>query len=51
MKRRNHKQKSNYINKLRREDEKRIIESGPSIPKKPSLFDSKVTINKSGCSC
>ncbi len=40
MRKTNHRLKSNILYRIRREETKRILESGSSIPSKPSLFNS-----------
>jgi hypothetical protein len=44
MKKRNHLLTSNYIYKIRREENIRILETGSNLPNRPSLFDSSVKL-------
>jgi len=43
MKNENRRINSNYIYKIRQEDDKRMIDSGSYIPNGPSLFSEKIT--------
>ena len=46
MKKQNHRIRSNYIYKLRKKEEERILECGTRIPKRPSIFDASSDFNR-----